>query len=238
MSHNVIDFNPYETSDVQKHQLGHKYVTEDGDIYRYAKAGASNITSGKLQLAPARKTNHDNVAVYAAAAIGDTKVTVTLGATAATANEYVGGKIVFSDVAPEGQEYVISSHPAADASATLQLTLKRPLVEALTTSSEACLVHNTWNAVVEGTESTSDPAGVPVVDVTASYYCWLMTRGVKAVLADETIDAGAWLTAGTSTAGAVEELDDLTTEITDNFVGKALVAGVDTEYRAVKLEID
>lgn len=238
MAQNVIDINPYKTSDYPQHQIGFKYETPTGDIFRYAKVGGSAISAGKLQLAPARKTNHDNVAVYAAAAIGAKKVTVTLGATAATADEYAGGKIVFSDVAPEGTSYIITGHPAADSSGTLELTLERPLIEAVTTSSEACLMHNTWNAVVEGTESTSDPAGVPLVDAAAGDYVFLMTRGVTAVLADEAIDAGAWLTAGTGTAGAVEELDDLTTEITDNFVGKALVAGVDTEYRPVKLEID
>lgn len=239
MSHNVIDFNPLKTSDVQQHQLGRRWVTEDGDIYRYAQAGGSNITAGNLQLGPAPKTNHHNVAVATAAAIGDKTVTVTLGATAAVADEYAGGKIVFSDVAPEGSTYIITGHPAAESSATLEVTLDRPLVEALTTSSEATLVHNTWNGVVEGTSTTQSPAGVPLVDVTAGEFCWLLTRGITGVLADSTINLGADVVAGSSTAGALDARSDTAATAIDQIpVGQAVVAGVDTERRPIELKID
>lgn len=234
----AIDLNPYEISDVQQHVIGAKFETPDGEIYRYAKAGASNITAGKLQLAPAPKTNHHNIAVAAAAAIGAKQVTVTLGATAAVANEYAGGLMSISDATGEGVSYRIVSHPAADASASLTLTLERPLVEALTTSSEVTLTHNTWNGVVEGTSSTQEPAGFPTVDITAGYFGWLKTRGFTPALADETLTLGAWLTAGTDTAGAVEELDDVTAPVTDQLVGRATVAGVDTEYRTIYALID
>lgn len=239
MSHNVVTFNPYKTNSIADHQIGRKWVTEEGDVFRYAKAGASNITAGKLQLSPAPKTNHHNVAVAAAAAIGAKTVTVTLGATAAVANEYAGGFIVFSDVAPEGTRYRITGHPAAESAATLELTLQRPLVEAVTTSSEASLVHNTWNAVVEGTVTTRSAAGVPLVDVTAGEFCWLLTRGVTGVLADSAIDLGASVVAGSSTAGALDaQSDTAATAVDQVVVGKAIVAGVDTEYRPVELHID
>jgi hypothetical protein len=168
------------------------------------------------------------------------KVTVTLGATAATVNEYQGGLLVANDNAPEGETYRVYSHPAADSAATLEVTVSRPFVTSITTSSEFTLYHNAWNGVIETTtnSSTAQPAGVPLVNFTAAYYGWIKTRGVVAVLADETLTLGAMVSAGTSTAGSVEELDDVTAPLTDNLVGFAVVAGVDTEYRPIQLCID
>src|SRR6266403_2000623 len=97
----VVDFSPYKTSTTQMYALGTQF--KDGeDVYRYAKVGASTITRGKLQTAPAPKTNHHNVSVAAAQAIGDKTVTVTLGATAAVADEYAEGYIAFNDVTTGG----------------------------------------------------------------------------------------------------------------------------------------
>ena len=241
----IFNIDPKAIEASPSTSLGTKGVTPDGRIFRYAKAGASGITAGKLQLGPARKTNHDNVAVAAAAAINETKVTVTLGATAATANEYAGGYLVLSDATGEGTTYVIKSHPAADASASLELTLEEPLIEALTTSSEACLVHNRFNAVVEGTvQAGGIVAGVPLVDVTATYYCWLQTFGVAAVLADESGTVNRAVTVGSSVSGAVEERDDML-DATDGSrflleptVGYQIVAMVDGEYRPIFLTLE
>lgn len=234
----IFNLDPYEWTSESEHQVGVPGLDKYGDSYRYAQIGASNAVAGQLQLAPARKTNHDNVSVYAAAAVGVKKVTVTLGATAAVANEYAGGKMIINDVDGEGVEYYISSHPAANSDATLELTLVRGLKEALTTSSQVCLMHHDYNGVIVGTDEERTPAGIPVVDATATYYGWLKTRGNVPALADETLTLGADLTIGTSVAGAVEEADDDTTPLTDAYVGKAIVAGVDTEYRPIKVLID
>lgn len=238
MSHNVIDFNPYKTSTVQQHQLGRKWTTEDGDIYRYAKAGAA-ITAGKLQVCPAPKTNHHNVTVQTAAAIGDKTVTVTLGATLAAVDEYAGGTLVINDVTGEGGRYKITGHPAADSAATLELTLERPLVEALDTTTQIELNHNTWNGVVEAAVEERKPAGVPLVDVASGSYAWLLTRGVTGVLAGDTINIGEEVVSHASTAGAVDA--DSTTYGTGFAyykIGKQKVAATSTEFNSVELTID
>jgi hypothetical protein len=240
----IFTIDPKETETNKSVALGTLAQSPDGRLFRYAKAGSSAITAGKLQLGPARKTNHDNIAVAAAAAIGATQVTVTLGATAATANEYAEGYLVLSDATGEGTTYVIKSHPAADASASLVLTLDEPLKEALTTSSEACLVHNRFNACVEGTvQAGGIVVGVPLVDVAAGSYFWAQVWGVAAVLSDENGTVNRSVTVGSSTAGAVEEKDDML-EATDAsrfdlepIVGFQIVAMVDTEYRPVFLTI-
>lgn len=241
----IATMDPKVTEVTQSFALGTKMETPDGRIFRYARAGASNITAGKLQLGPARKTNHDNIAVAAAAAINATQVTVTLGATAATANEYAQGLLVISDATGEGTSYVIKSHPAADASASLVLTLDEPLHEALTTSSEACLVHNRFNACVEGTvQAGGIVVGVPLVDVTATYYFWAQTFGPAPVLADESGTVNRAVTVGSSVSGAVEERDDMlegtdaSRFLLEPTVGYQIVAMVDTEYRPIFLTLE
>lgn len=237
----VLDFNPFEvrTPADASAQLGQEFVVADGRAFRYAKAGGSNISKGKLQLAPAHKANHANRAVASAVAIDGTAVSLTLGATAATADEYAEGYLAINDVDGEGQVYKIGGHAAVASSGTIALTLKDPVKTALTTSSEATLVHNAYNAVVEGTSATVRAAGVPLVSVSAGDYCWVQVRGVAAVLNGSAVTVGAQLMADASTAGAVTDATDVTAPQAEVIVGKAsILAGVATEYRPIYLTIE
>ena len=215
--------------------VGSKGVTKDGRIFRYAKAGSADLAPGKLAVAATVVANHQNMAVASAAAIGAKQVTVTLGATLATANQYAGGTLTINDAAGEGISYLISGHPAAASAASLVVSLAEPVKVALTTSSEASLDKNPWDsAVISVTDQADMPVGVSNVTLTTAYYGWIQTGGVCSVLADEAITAGLAVTTGTGVAGAVEAVD----AAGEPQVGVALVAGVDTEYRAVYLSID
>lgn len=228
----------FEQSSVQLHKLGEMYVAGNGDAYRYAKAGGSNISKGKLQLAPAQKTNHHNQPAISAAAVGDRQVTIDLGATALVANEYQEGYLVANDVAPEGDWYVIASHPAADSSAQVIVQLETPVRTAITTSSEFTFVHNAWRAVVEGTAITQRAAGVALVSMTAANFGWLKTRGVMPVLIGAAATLGADLIVG-GTAGAVTDRTDALGASAEPVVAVAdIVVGVSTEYNPVRLVID
>lgn len=221
-------------SSTQQHPLGTQGVTKDGRVYRYGRAGGTTLAPGKLAVAATQAANHENMACAAASA-GATTVTVTLGATAATLNQYAGGYLVINDVNGEGIAYLISGHPAADASATLVVTLAQPIQVALTSSSEASLVLNPWaDAVISVSDQLDMPVGIPNVSITNAYYGWFQTRGVCSALADETLAVGEMLTIGSSVGGALEELD----ATGEALVGVAIQAGVDTEYRAVYLLID
>jgi len=226
---------PYTESSIQQHKLGSMGITDDGRIFRYVKAGGTALVPGKLQQGPAITANHQNVAVASAAAIGATTVTVTLGATAATANQYQEGLLVINDVTGEGYTYKIKSNPAADASASLTLTLEDPIAVALTTSSEACLIPNTWNGViVHPTTPTNAAVGVPLKAITAAYFGWVQSHGpVSCLNGDANLTVGSAISPSNATAGAVEN-----GVIAQGFVGQALQAGVDTEYRTVFLTID
>lgn len=224
-----------ETSDTQAHPLGALGITKDGRKYRYARAGATALDPGKLTVNSTIVANHENIAVAAAAAVGAKSVTVTLGATAATADQYKDGYLVINDAAGEGVAYLIKGHPAADSAASLTVELDQPLAVALTTSSEATLIANKFaDVVISAADQADTPAGVPNVAIAATEFGWLQTGGVCSVLADETLTVGKECTIGSSVTGAVELQD----AVAEPVVGIAIQAGVDTEYRAVDLTLD
>lgn len=217
------------------HTVGDRLVASGGRAYRYVKAGASALVPGKLYDGPANVANHTNVTVYAAAAIGATSVTVTLGATAATANQYAGGIMIVNDVTGEGYTYEIKSNPAADASATLTLTLEDALVIALDTSSQVTLIPNQYSGVIiHAATETGVPLGVAVYPITANYYGWVQTRGPVSLLQDASAGAlGQAVAASTTTDGSGTVGTGALVPI-----GSYLATGVSTEYNAVYLQLD
>lgn len=231
----AIEQDVHETSTVARAKLGEKVHTVDGRTYRYAKAAGTALDAGKLTVAATLVADHTNIAVAAAADVGATEITVTLGSTEVTSNQYAEGFVTINDAAGEGIAYKIRQHDAADASANVVLYLEDPIQVALTTSSEATLTYNLYDNVVISAADQADAAiGVPNVAVAANEYFWAQTGGFCAVLADEAAVAGNALTIGSSTAGAVEVLDG----IGEQQVGIAVAALVDTEYRPVRLTLD
>jgi len=208
--------------------------TTDGRKYRYASAGGADLDPGKLTVAATQLANHENM-TPAVTAIGATKVTVTLGATAATANFYANGYLVVNDVTGEGIAYRVTGHPAADSAATLVVTIAEPITVALDATSQVSLVANPYKTVViSATDQADMPVGVPNVTISSGEYGWIQTGGVASVWADEAITAGLAVTTGTGTAGQVEAKDGAG----EPQVGVALQTAVDTEYRAINLTID
>jgi hypothetical protein len=198
-----------------------------------AKAGAVALVPGTLVQAPAEVTNHQNL-TPAAAAIGATQVTVTLGATAATANQYAGGLLVVTVTPGQGYSYEIDSHPAASGSATLVLTLKDPILVALTTSSRVDLVANEYNGVIiNPTTASSNPVGVAVYPIAIGEYGYIQTGGHANVLADGAVVVGTAVVASNATAGAVEALTGVQAPI-----GIAQSGIATTEYGPIHLLLD
>jgi len=229
--------NIRSNSSVQECALGTKVVTPDGRAFRYVKAGATALVPGKLQDGPATIGHATNIPVAAASAIGASTVTVTLGATAVVVNQYAGGVLVVNDADGQGHTYTIKSHPAADASASLVVTLddNEPIIVALTTSSEVTLIPNQYKGVIiHAATETGIPIGVAVYPITALYFGWIQTRGAVSALADATPAAiGQQVDASTTTDGSVT----LGTVGTGG-IGYALAQGVSTEYNPIFLNLD
>jgi len=214
--------------------VGTVMLDSQGRELRYVKVGGSDVLVANLMSAPANKTNHHGMAVNTAA-IGDETVTVTLGATAATLNEYAGGFLNVVDDTGEGYTYEVLSHPAADSAATLVVTLKDPIKLAFGADATVDLVHNAFNGVIVAATSTDKPVGVTIVPLSAGYFGWLVKNGQTSCLAEATLTLGAELEAGTG--GGVDELSDVTDPVVVTSVGYARVAGTSAEHPLIDVRL-
>lgn len=209
--------------------LGAKAYTGDGREFRFCLAGGSNLVQGKLQQSAAQVTTNQNISVEAAAAQGATSVSVTIGTTAVTANEFANGWLATSD----GYQYSINSHPAADASSTLVLTLDDPLQAAITTSTTASLIPNDYaNVILCPITLTGNPVGVAVFPVTSAQYGWIQVQGPANVLNDAGTAVGLALEASGATAGALK-----TAVAGGTIVGSAMQTLTSTDYGLVNLTL-
>lgn len=227
----------YSSSADKLHGLGERFETKDGRAFRYAKAGASALVVGNVLQAPAQVTTHDQLTATAAA-IGDKTVTVTLdGTNNAAANQYAEGWAVVDTTPGEGYAYPILSHPAALASATLQLTLAEPIQVAWTTSTRVTLVPNPYSGVIQSpvTTLTGAVVGIATYPITAAEYGWIQVDGIAPVLIAGTPGVGlAVVVPGTAAGCVVVDGAASATKV----VGSMVVTGVDGKILPVKLDID
>ena len=164
-------------------------------------------------------------------------VVVTLGATAATAGQYTNGYMAIDTGSGHlGYTYSILNNTAGGSSGTITLYLGEPLVNAIATSDFVSLVPNPYSAVIQNpTSATGTPVGVATVSGSASYYCWVQTRGICSALADATVAAqGQAVAPSTTTAGAVT----LAGTTTNYVVGQATVATVSARANPVFLTLE
>jgi len=179
-------------STVQLHNLGEKCFSNDGRTFRYVKAGAVALVPGNVIQSPAVVANHVNLTPTAVSAVGATTVTVTLGATAVVANFYSNGMLVVEKGTGKGLSYKIKSHPAADSSATLVVTLEDPIVVATAGTITVSLVANMYKGVIACpvTTLTGTPVGAAVFPIAINNFGWICSRGLTGVLADGIITQG------------------------------------------------
>lgn len=214
--------------------VGTRFDTSDGRELMLVKAGAVAVVPGKLYQDAALVANHQNLAVTAYTAYSNNgnvpaKVTVTLGATAATANQYAGGFLVVNDNNGEGQTLRIASHPAADSAGSLAVTLEDGPTTAITTASEVCLIPpHGKDIIVTPTTLTGALAGVALYNIAAEAYGFVTTKGLTSCLADGVIGIGSAIGPSNAVIGAVE-----VGVLAQGIIGNAAQAGVDTEYRTV-----
>ena len=224
------------SSATQYHALGERGVTSDGRVFRYCKAGAVSLVAGNFIQSPAQIANHQNLTATAAA-IGAESVTVTLGATAATANQYAGGQAVVTITPGLGQVVNIQSHPAADASATLVLTLEETLRVAWTTSTRVDLIPNPYNGVIQTpvTTLTGCVVGVATYIITNAEFGWIQRSGPCGALIAGTPGVGvAIVVPGTAAGAAVVDGAAAATIV----VGSMLSTGGNGECNGVMLALE
>ena len=214
--------------------LGSMITGGDGREFRWCYAGGVTLVAGQLQQAPPQIANHIALVVVQAQAIGDTSITVTLGGTAATAQQYAGGYAQTYTSTGAGLQYQISSHPAqATTTGNLVLTLADPIQVAITTSTTVSLVLNPYNGIiVNPATATSAPVGVAPWALTTATYGWVQTHGVAVCLNDSSTTVGLGVAPSAATAGAVKTMAATLCQI-----GYALQTGTTTDYTAIYLTL-
>lgn len=225
-----------ETHTTAKAKLGYEHKFPDGSLFRYALAGAGNLTVGMLCQSPLPIANHVTQDCLATA-IGATQVSVVLGATALEENFYQDGTLFVHTGTGEGYYYRIKSHPAAAASATVVVTLydDNPIKVALAASgsTKVSLIPNSYRKVLaHASPPTAEPVGWAPVAVTAGNYFWLQVKGILAPLVQGTLVIGDLCVPSATVDGAVMPSAALETDGPP--VGKVISIGADGEYGLIR----
>ena len=234
----------YSPTRYQEHPLGAIGMADNGDLYRYIYAGATDgtdLVAGKLYVASAVVAAHQNMTVAVANVVGDKIVTLDLGAAAVTAHQYDEGMLYFNDNSPEGEWYKIVSHETSAAgSEECKFTLDRGLLTAtVVDSSEATITKNPYRIPAIGQLITEKAAGVAIRDWDLSkyqQYGWLKTRGRACVLIDTTgLTTGYIGCISNQVDGALGLYSDVDAE---RPIAQMLATGTAGEYNPVDLFID
>lgn len=235
----------FEIASDAKHSLGTRGVLGD-KIFYYGKAGASNLGIGIVTTLSARVTNHISCAWVSGGAIGSTKVTFTLGATAATENQYLDGELLVIDGTGSGQRRRVKYNPAHAGSGDIEVEVYEPFTIACGTG-EISLIANQYNGILTTPgNAVVHVVGVPQCAVTAAYHAWFQTSGPAMVLGDgSTFAAGGLVcaaTAGTADAGQITVTAEggTGTGVYDAHIGRIIDIGdasSDLDFRYVDLLI-
>ena len=228
------------TGTTQLHRLGTSMELPDGRVYYYCQANGA-ITAGKICQNPVEVANHGHDLAVNTASAGDKSLSITVGGTAVTEDQYKDGYVFTNDETAEGHVYKILQHDAIDSSGsgTINLYDSDSIAVAFVAGTQVGLMKNPYkDIIVYPTTGTGHCVGVTATDIADDYYGWLQTSGVAAVLMDGTVVLGNHLRASDGTAGAVEALDRDASNENEESIGVCThVICATTEYGMVDLRI-
>lgn len=213
--------DPWTQETTQMLPLGSIGFDPFGNKYRYVQNSTTLLVTGNLIQAQAIPANFVDLAVAVAAPLRVTgaapqpnySVTLTLGGTAVTAGQFVGGRAVVSVTPGLGNQYTIASHQVqTSTTGNCVFTFEETIITALTTSSKMTVVPHPYGNVVQSpTTPTNFSAGICIYPLTAqttspvaNYYGWVGCAGTFGALSDATAaSVGNGISPSTSTAGCI-----------------------------------
>lgn len=197
------------TSATQLDQLGASGFTEDNRQFSYVGVGATGVSAGQLLVTPAVVANHQGLLLAAGSqkAAGSTQLQLTLGATAATASQYVDGYLTVVTGTGAGYAYRIRGNTATAASGVIFIDLvqNEPLITAVDAATTFNLAPNVFSNLITSTTS-SHAVGIATTNIAANSFGWVQNYGFCAALIQGTISKGVAIQQSTTTAGAVATL--------------------------------
>ena len=200
--------------------VGTRWYTSDGrELVLGFTSSTTTVVPGYFYQNAALISNHQGLVVTAFNAYGTTggvansgstpaTVTVTLGGTAATLNQYQGGFVVVQSSTGIGQSLRIASHPAQPTTTgSLVITLEDGPNTNLTTSSVVNLIPAPGNNVVispAAASLTNTVFGASFYSIAASTYGFFVARGNTGLVAVSAgVAAGSSLSVGAAGAAIV-----------------------------------
>lgn len=234
----------YNTYTDRRWMLGTKLILQDGRMFRFCLAGGTTLAPGKVCQSPANVANHILQTPATAGVVGDTSLSVTLGATAMTADQYRDGIMSVNLGTGFGYSYALDTHAAVGSGAATGSSLKFKRGVSLqkavpTTANSVSFIANPYsNSIVYPTTPTGAPIGVPMVSITNAQYGWLQTRGLSTVLTNGTVVIGDAVVTSATTAGAVDPTTSTFAVVYLNLVGFVQVVATSTNYSTIQLTIE
>lgn len=197
----------FSTSTTQLHPLGSRGEDRFGRTFRYCRVGAVDLVAGDAIQAAAQQADHQD-RTPVAAAIEAGAITISLGATAITADDYAEGMAVIDTTPGLGYSYPIRTHLAADASASAhisQLVKGWTIQVALTTVSRVSLYANPYSRVIQMpvTTLTNAIVGVAPYPLDDADFGWLGVHGLFGTLIDGTPAVGNQVGGPSTAAGSL-----------------------------------
>ena len=230
-----------DSGTTQLHALGSRMHLPDGRIYRYGQTDGAQ-TAGAICQSAVGVANHDMDLAVNTASVGDKSLSVTLGGTAATEDQYKDGYVYVNGQTGAGHIYKIRQHDAINSSAagTINLYDGDAIAVAFEAATLVGLVKNPYkDFIVYPTTTTGHAVGVAATDFDDDDFGWLQTWGPAAVLCDVAFAIGNHVRVSDNTAGSGEPLDRDVSNENDEVIGVAsLIAPVTTDYGYVNLTIN
>lgn len=220
--------------------VGTRWDLEDGrEVMLVSTSSTTQTTAGILYQDAAIVPNHQNmalstVATYSANGNQPYTLIVTLGNTAATANQYAGGYAIVNAGTGKGATLLVASNTAAAGNGTIAVVCEEsPSIALSSSDSKICLLppHGA-NIIVMPTTPTGAVAGVGLCSIAASSYGFVTTKGVTSALSDALIPAvGDTIAPSITTAGAITKMGGTG----GSAIGYANQTAVSAENRSVFL---
>lgn len=233
----------YEESSTQQFHLGTKLVYTDGRVFRYARNGGTALVKGYMTTGEAlyaRVVEELQSTSGTSQEIGDIQVLVDVTTGGSwVENEYADGFLVVNKATGIGDVYKILANKIRSTDTLMDVLLETPLRTAWDATTEVTLVKSPWREVdVMPVTAEGTPAGIPLIAVTANYFCWLQTGGYAPCIVDTSgsLVKGepAGYPAGPTVAGACGAIG----ADTDALWGIAVYVATDAEAAILDLKLD
>ena len=220
---------------VQEYPIG-SLLWRGFERWVYIKAGEGLTIGGPVQSAPAvHADQQEDIAVAAAAAIGDTEIWLTStsdldGSPNETDNNFAGGFVHVNDEAGEGQIIMIKANAAFGTTEDSLFKLYDKLTIALTTASECGLIKNpAYDVLKSKAVLTGKLMGVASVAFADNYFGWLKYRGPCSVDMHAAVALGTKVVVGTTAVKA----DPASCDTTEINLGEAMTPGITDGEKAI-----